>query len=343
MRRKHKKNWLYIHILGALIIAITGFLIIDKLNEKLVSDNYKTIVKKVYMLDDGNKGLQITEAIEKVKNSTEHLELKKKDRQNLLSKIHRLELENKKVIVSNKLLTKAKNSLDKQAILKAENEIDTLQDQDRRPLLKELDEVIKISNQKLIALTFDDGPNPATTPHLLDILKENNVKATFFTLGQKAQLSPDIVKREAKEGHEVGSHTWDHEDLLTCSPKEQKEEIERASNLVGQISGQKQTLFRPPYGNFNKEILSLTNLSAINWSVDTNDWRYTSSDPVVQNTLMYAHDGAIILLHDIHSWSVDAVPEIINELKKENYKFVTVSELLKKEGGIKKQQVYYGE
>lgn len=343
MRRKHKKNWLYIHILGALFIAITGFFIIGKLNEQLVSDNYKTIVKKVYMLDDGNKGLQIIGAIEKVKNGTEHLELKKKDRQNLLSKIHRLELENKKVIVSNKLLTKAKNSLDKQAILKAENEIDTLQDQDRRPLLKELDEVIKMSNQKLIALTFDDGPNPATTPHLLDILKENNVKVTFFTLGQKVQLSPSIVKREAKEGHEVSSHTWDHKDLLTCSPKEQKEEIERASNLVGQISGQKQTLFRPPYGNFNKEILSLTNLSAINWSVDTNDWRYTSSDPVVQNTLMYAHDGAIILLHDIHSWSVDAVPKIINELKKENYKFVTVSELLKKEGGIKKKQVYYGE
>lgn len=141
----------------------------------------------------------------------------------------------------------------------------------------------------------------------------------------------------------MGSHTWDHEDLLTCTPKEQKEEIERASNLIGQISGQKQTLFRPPYGNFNKEILSLTNLSAINWSVDTSDWRYSSSDPVVQNVLAYAHEGAIILLHDIHSWSVDAVPEIINELKKENYKFVTVSELLKKEGGIKKQQVYYGE
>lgn len=188
MRRKHQKNWLYIHILGVLFIAIIGFLIIGKLNDKLVSDNYKIIVKKVYTLDDGNKGLQITEAIEKVKNSTGHLALKKKDRQNLLSKIHRLELENKKVIVANKLLTKAKNSLDKQAILKAENEIDILQDQDRRPLLKELDKVIKISNQKLIALTFDDGPSPATTPHLLDILKENNVKVTFFTLTKSTTL-----------------------------------------------------------------------------------------------------------------------------------------------------------
>ncbi|WP_337970384.1 polysaccharide deacetylase family protein, partial [Virgibacillus salexigens] len=117
--------------------------------------------------------------------------------------------------------------------------------------------------------------------------------------------------------------------------------IESANQLINKITGKNVTLFRPPYGSYNKSVLRQTNLSAVNWTVDTNDWRYRTSAPVVQNVSTYAHDGAIILMHDIHQWSVDAVPQIIKNLKAQGYTFVTVSTLLTvQDGGAKAQQVY---
>lgn len=200
------------------------------------------------------------------------------------------------------------------------------------------------ANKKLVALTFDDGPNPNTTPQLLKTLTYAQVPATFFALGKQAQAYPKIIKEEAERGNEVASHTWDHKDLVTLSPDQQKEEIESANKLINQITGKDVTLFRPPYGSYNKTVLSQTNLSAVNWSVDTNDWRYHTSAPVVQNVLTYAHDGAIILMHDIHQWSVDAVPEIIQDLKAQGYTFVTVSTLLDiQDDGAKPHQIYFGE
>ncbi len=212
---------------------------------------------------------------------------------------------------------------------------------------KEAERIANVQNQyankKLIALTFDDGPNPNTTPQLLKILTDAQVPATFFALGKEAQTCPQIIKEEADRGNEVASHTWDHKDLVTLSPDQQKQEIESANQLINKITGKNVTLFRPPYGSYNKSVLSQTNLSAVNWTVDTNDWRYRTSAPVVQNVSTYAHDGAIILMHDIHQWSVDAVPQIIQNLKAQGYTFVTVSTLLTvQDGGAKPQQVYFG-
>lgn len=199
-------------------------------------------------------------------------------------------------------------------------------------------------NAKLIALTFDDGPNPTTTPQLLQTLKAKGVVATFFALGNAAQANPDLIKQEAAQGNEVASHTWDHKDLQSLSPAAAKQEIESAHNLIDKLTGQTVNLFRPPYGSYNKTTLSLTNLSAVNWSVDTNDWRYNSSAPVVQNALAAAHPGAIILMHDIHPWSVAAVPQIIDSLKAQGYRFVTVSKLLEaRAGGAQPGQVYFGQ
>lgn len=131
--------------------------------------------------------------------------------------------------------------------------------------------------------------------------------------------------------------------MVTLSPDQQKQEIESANQLINKITGKNVTLFRPPYGSYNKSVLSQTNLSAVNWTVDTNDWRYRTSAPVVQNVSTYAHDGAIILMHDIHQWSVNAVPQIIKNLKAQGYTFVTVSTLLTvQDGGAKAQQVYFG-
>lgn len=212
---------------------------------------------------------------------------------------------------------------------------------------KEAERIANVQNQyankKLIALTFDDGPNPNTTPQLLKILSDAQVPATFFALGKQAQACPQVIKEEADRGNEVASHTWDHKDLVTLSPDQQKQEIESANQLINKITGKNVTLFRPPYGSYNKSVLSQTNLSAVNWTVDTNDWRYCTSAPVVQNVSTYAHDGAIILMHDIHQWSVDAVPQIIQNLKAQGYTFVTVSTLLTvQDGGAKAQQVYFG-
>lgn len=205
------------------------------------------------------------------------------------------------------------------------------------------DEKNKLANQKLIALTFDDGPNPATTPQLLKTLSAAKVPATFFALGKEAQQYPDIIKEESDLGNEVASHTWDHKDLVTLSPAQQKQEIESANQLINKITGKNVTLFRPPYGSYNNSVLCQTDLTAVNWSVDTNDWRYRTSAPVVQNVATCAHDGAIILMHDIHQWSVDAVPQIIQNLKAQGYTFVTVSTLLDlRNGGAKAQQVYFG-
>lgn len=201
------------------------------------------------------------------------------------------------------------------------------------------------AGKKLIALTFDDGPNPATTPTLLATLQRENVHVTFFALGQEAQANPSIIKQEAAMGNEVASHTWDHADLTTLSPAAQTQEIMSAHNLINQLTGQNVMLFRPPYGSYSKTTLSLTNLTAVCWSVDTNDWRYVNNtQAVVNNALSGAHDGAIILIHDIHYWSVAAVPQIIDSLKAQGYTFVTVSQLLQaRDGGAKAQQVYFGQ
>ncbi|MGM9886775.1 MAG: polysaccharide deacetylase family protein, partial [Lactococcus sp.] len=185
-------------------------------------------------------------------------------------------------------------------------------------------EKAKYANKKLIALSFDDGPGPITTPKLLKILAENDVKATFFALGAQAQAYPDIIKSEAANGNEVASHTWDHKNLVTLTAAQQKEEILSAHDYINSLTGQNTNFFRPPYGSYNQTTLAQTNLAAVDWSIDTNDWKYVNNTPiVVQNAVNSAHDGAIILMHDIHSWSVDAVPQIIQQLKAKGYTFVT--------------------
>lgn len=201
----------------------------------------------------------------------------------------------------------------------------------------------KLKNKKLIALTFDDGPNPDTTPQLLDILDTKKIPVTFFALGENAQKYPEIIAKEAQKGHEVASHTWDHSDLKTLTKGKQKEEILKANQLINKITGQDITLFRPPYGSYDQSTLQLTPLTAVLWSVDTNDWQYNNSTPVIQNAISSTYNGAILLLHDIHPWSVEAVPTIIDELSQEGYTFVTVSTLLKLQNNnsIKPHTAYF--
>ena len=202
----------------------------------------------------------------------------------------------------------------------------------------------KYKDKKIVALTFDDGPNPETTPMLLQELKAADVHATFFALGKNAQANQSIIKQEAAQGNVVASHTWDHKDLVTLTAAQQKQEIMSAHDLINKITGQDVNIYRPPYGAYNKTTLAATPLSPIIWGVDTEDWKLVGNTAgVVQNAVTHAHDGAIILIHDIHPWSVAAVPQIISQLKAKGFTFVTVPELLgAREGGIKAQTAYTG-
>jgi peptidoglycan/xylan/chitin deacetylase (PgdA/CDA1 family) len=183
-----------------------------------------------------------------------------------------------------------------------------------------------------IAMTFDDGPSPETTPRLLDILKQRNIKATFFMIGQNAERNPTIVKRILAEGHEIGNHSWTHPQLSKLSDDRVTEEINKTQNAIKDASGYTPVLIRPPYGAITgrqKEwIEKQFDLSVIIWSVDPFDWKRPGASVIEQRILAGARPGAIVLSHDIHKQTVDAMPATLDALAAKGFKFVTVSQLI---------------
>jgi peptidoglycan/xylan/chitin deacetylase (PgdA/CDA1 family) len=181
-------------------------------------------------------------------------------------------------------------------------------------------------------MTFDDGPRPGTTTQLLDILKERNIKATFFMIGPNVVAHPEIAQRVLTEGHEIGNHSWTHPQLSKLSDKRVTEEITKTQEAIKNACGFTPTLMRPPYGAITKRqrewIERQFGLSVILWSVDTNDWRRPGSSVISQRIIQGAQPGAIILQHDIHQQTVDAMPAALDGLLAKGYKFVTVSELI---------------
>ena len=196
---------------------------------------------------------------------------------------------------------------------------------------------------KLIALTFDDGPCKDTL-RLLDGLKQRGVKATFFMLGSNAAAYPDIVKRAYEEGHQIASHTYDHSELTKLSDGQIQSQVTRTRNALNAAIGAKNAyIVRPPYGAYNQRVLDLLGAAAIYWSVDSNDWRWTNNaDKTVDEIMKYTGDGDIILIHDIHTWSVDAALRAIDRLKAQGFTFVTVSELFRRRGAtLQAGKIYF--
>ncbi len=189
-----------------------------------------------------------------------------------------------------------------------------------------------VPHPKYVALTFDDGPDQTTTPLLLDILKANNIHATFFMIGEHAQQYPDIVKRVYDEWNMIGNHTRDHRDLTKLSSWEVMDEIQKTQEIIDRITGYTPILFRPPYGMQNRTILHISKLAAIQWSLDSEDWKLPSSGAMVQHIMKNVHTWSIILMHDTLSWTIQTLPSIINALQKSGYTIVTVGKLL---GGYK--------
>ena len=188
------------------------------------------------------------------------------------------------------------------------------------------------NNKMLVALTFDDGPFTETTPALLDTLFKKDVPATFFMLGNMARKNPDLVRRAEKEGHDIGSHTMYHQNLVRISAKAAQNDISEAKTVFNEILGHQPTYTRPPYGNINNTVRSSVGTPMILWSVDSLDWQSKNVDAIVATVMEQVHDGAIILMHDIYPTSVEAAPIIIDKLRDSGYEFVSISELVKMRG-----------
>ena len=183
-----------------------------------------------------------------------------------------------------------------------------------------------------IAITFDDGPHASLTPRLLDMLKERGIKATFFVLGQCVVASPDILKRAVAEGHEIGNHSWDHKALTKVGASGVAMEVNQTNAAIEQACGKKPTLIRPPYGATNTTITKRLNeefgLKVILWEVDPLDWKVRNAAHVSSEILKHTQPGAIILAHDIHPTTIEAMPATLDALLKKGFNFVTVSELI---------------
>jgi len=187
-----------------------------------------------------------------------------------------------------------------------------------------------------IALTFDDGPDPKNTPRLLEILKERNIKATFFLLGRSVTTYPQVVRLIVADGHEIGNHTWDHKDLSKLSESACMDELQKTHDAIIAACGVTPTIFRPPYGNVKmterKAIMEKFHYPDIIWEVDTEDWKKPFSSEKVHNTILKdTKPGSIILCHDIHSWTIDAMPSTLDELKAKGFQFKTITEMIKLE------------
>ncbi|MEW9079450.1 polysaccharide deacetylase family protein [Terrisporobacter glycolicus] len=190
--------------------------------------------------------------------------------------------------------------------------------------------------EKIIALTFDDGPHPKETHEVLDVLNKYNVKGTFFVVGKHANWYSEPLIRAAKEGHEIGNHTFTHPDISNLSSEDIKKEIKECEDTLVKLTGKKPTLFRPPYGSYSKdklgEIAKECGYKIILWTtIDAKDWKNPPSSQISNIIINKAQNGDIILLHDYATENtVKALDTIIPEMMKKGYKFVTVSELINK-------------
>ncbi|PIM70795.1 hydrolase [Streptomyces sp. JV178] len=179
---------------------------------------------------------------------------------------------------------------------------------------------------KCVALTFDDGP-VTDSQRLLNILKERDVRATFYVVGKNAQKYPATVRNASLAGHQIGNHSWDHADLTKLSAAKVKSQFSRADAAIKQATGKKPTTVRAPYGAHNATVRGAAGRPLVHWSVDTLDWKYRDTARLIKTVKAETRPGDIVLMHDIHRTTVDAVPGIITALKARGFHFVTVDQL----------------
>jgi len=177
-----------------------------------------------------------------------------------------------------------------------------------------------------VALTFDDGPC-IYTDGLLDILQAHHARATFFVLGKSARVQQKTIARMAQEGHEIGNHSWSHLNLKDLTEDQIRDQIDPTNALVAEITGTTPQYFRPPFGTVDDYVVTTVQMPVILWSLDPLDWKDRDADLIAQR-MSEASSGAIILAHDIHSSTVEAMPNVLTSLAARGIRFVTVSELM---------------
>lgn len=195
-----------------------------------------------------------------------------------------------------------------------------------------VDAPAQLPQQKLIALTFDDGPRRSTTTRLLDGLAERGVKATFFLIGAQIEHNEDVVRRMDEEGHQIGIHTFDHVKLTGLNQADFDSQVEKSRDALKAVLGHNDFLLRPPYGMLDEGVKARAGCPIILWSIDPEDWRDQDTDRVAAEVTAGARDGGIILLHDIFPESVDAALQIVDALHQQGYLFCTIEELFAARG-----------
>lgn len=193
---------------------------------------------------------------------------------------------------------------------------------------KESVEESGVKEKPSIAITFDDGPSSRYTGRLLDGLKERNVKASFFLIGENAEENPELVERIYKEGHLIGNHTYSHVQMTHLSEEAAVREIEKTDQVISAITGEHVAYMRPPFGAWQRELEVRMEVLPVLWSVDPLDWTTENVDEIVSKVVTEVEEGDIILLHDCYASSVEAALRIVDILQKEGYEFVTVDRLL---------------
>jgi peptidoglycan/xylan/chitin deacetylase (PgdA/CDA1 family) len=192
------------------------------------------------------------------------------------------------------------------------------------------------TEHKVVAFTFDDGPNPLYTLQVLEIFREVSGRATFYMIGQQMLEHPDVVKAVAEEKHEIGNHTYSHPKLTELSPNDCLREIEQTEAVIQQLTGSKPATFRPPYFDYNDEVSAVCErfgypvIGAMN--TDATDWEMPGVEHILIKSRNHVRNGSILLFHDgfgDRSQSIEAVRTLVNELALQGYRFVTVSELLR--------------
>jgi peptidoglycan/xylan/chitin deacetylase (PgdA/CDA1 family) len=197
-------------------------------------------------------------------------------------------------------------------------------------------------SEKIVALTFDDGPSPVWTPQILDALKKADVKATFFMIGEYVEKYPRIAKRVVEEGHEIGNHSYDHHVLIYYKMKDLEKEILDAERVIRDVTGQTTHYFRPPKAwitNKEKEKIKEMGYETVLWTLNSKDWVTFDDKYIVKFLVGHVRPGDIILFHDgggvfsteggNRSETVKTIPQLVEKLRAEGYRFVTVTELLR--------------
>lgn len=188
------------------------------------------------------------------------------------------------------------------------------------------------TGRKVVAITFDDGPHPENTPRLLDMLKERRIKATFYVVGNMVKYSPQLIRRMIAEGHEIGNHTVTHGNLARMSDDALRKELQAAHDQIIAETGVTPRTMRPPGGAIKKSqkelMLREFGYPTILWSVDPEDWKRPGPAVVTSRLVNGASPGGILLVHDLHKPTVDAMPSTLDQLLAQGYEFVTVTELI---------------